>query len=357
MTNNIGNLSKIDRALPVGSGNKKLVDTLCRPLRDLRISVTDRCNFRCVYCMPKAHFGTGHQFVSHEKLLSFEEIARTVKVFANLGVEKLRITGGEPLIRRDIEKLISQLSPIKGIRDICMTTNGSLLTPAKANALKESGLSRITVSLDALDDALFTSLTDVNIKLDRVLAGIENALAAGLSPVKVNMVVIKDTNESEILKLFRRFRGSPVIPRFIEFMDVGNCNGWATDKVVTATEIIEIIQSEFPLEPLAPSYSGEVASRWSHIDGSGEIGVIASVSEPFCGSCNRARLSAEGQLYTCLFSTQGHDLRAWVRAHNSDEALAGYITGIWHHREDRYSETRGLGTRVQPKIEMSYIGG
>lgn len=357
MKDNVRNLSEFDGRIPAEFENKKPVDTLRRPLRDLRISVTDRCNFRCVYCMPKAHFGMDHQFVSREKLLSFEEITRAVKVFANLGVEKLRITGGEPLIRRNIEKLISQLSSIKGIRDICMTTNGALLTPAKAKALKESGLSRITVSLDALENALFTSLTGVNIKLDRVLAGIENALAAGLWPVKVNMVVMKDTNESEILKLVRRFRGGQVIPRFIEFMDVGNHNGWATGKVVTAAEIIEIIQSEFPLEPLAPSYTGEVASRWGHADGSGEIGVISSVSQPFCSSCNRARLSAEGQLHTCLFSTQGHDLRTQIRADNTDDALAGFITGIWHQREDRYSETRGRVTQVQPRIEMSYIGG
>jgi len=331
----------------------ELRDTFGRPLRDLRISVTDRCNFRCVYCMPKDVFGREYRFLDRKELLTFEEIARVAGVFVGLGVEKLRITGGEPLVRRDLERLIALLAELDV--DLTLTTNASLL-PQKAQALADAGLRRITVSLDALDDATFRALNDVDFGADRVLAGIDAAAAAGL-PVKVNCVVKRGVNEGEILPLARHFHGSGHTLRFIEYMDVGHTNGWRLDDVVPAAEIVQAIGAELPLEPVEPSYRGEVARRWRYRDGGGEIGVIASVTQPFCGDCTRARLSAEGRLFTCLFAVRGHDLRAAVRGGAADEELAAVIGGVWGARGDRYSELRSAATTDLPKVEMSYIGG
>jgi cyclic pyranopterin phosphate synthase len=330
-------------------------DRLGRALRDLRISVTDRCNFRCVYCMPKEVFGKDHQFLERREILTFEEIARLARVFHGLGVEKVRLTGGEPLVRRNLEQLIERLAAIPGL-DLTLTTNGSFLA-RKARALKAAGLRRITVSLDALEDAVFRRLNDVDFPVAKVLEGIDAAAAAGLSPVKVNMVVKRGENDASILPMARHFRGTGHILRFIEYMDVGHTNGWRMDDVVPAREIIERIGLEWPLEPVDPNYSGEVAERWRYRDGRGEIGVIASVTQAFCRTCTRIRLSTEGQLYTCLFATTGHDLRALVRGGASDEDLRGAISGIWARRADRYSEIRTSQTARLQKIEMSYIGG
>jgi cyclic pyranopterin phosphate synthase len=324
-------------------------------LRDLRISVTDRCNFRCVYCMPKEVFGKDYQFLERREILTFEEITRVARIFRGLGVEKIRLTGGEPLIRRNIEQLIAQLARVPGL-DLTLTTNGSSLKH-KASALKAAGLRRITVSLDALDDAVFRRLNDVDFPVARVLEGIEAASAAGLAPVKVNMVVKRGENDASILPMARFFRGTGHILRFIEYMDVGHTNGWRMNDVVPAREIIERIDREMPLEPIDPNYPGEVAERWRYRDGSGEIGVIASVTQAFCRTCTRLRLSTEGQLYTCLFATTGHDLRALLRGGASDEELRATVTGIWSQRADRYSEIRTGQTARLQKIEMSYIGG
>jgi cyclic pyranopterin phosphate synthase len=329
-------------------------DNLERPLRDLRVSVTDRCNFRCVYCMPKEVFGRDYAFLERRELLTFEEIQRLARVFVAHGVEKIRITGGEPLVRRDLERLIEQLATIDGL-DLTLTTNGSLL-PQKAQALRDAGLRRVTVSLDSLDDRVFSAMNDVDFPVQRVLEGIDAAAAAGL-PVKVNMVVKRGLNEQAILPMAREFRERGHILRFIEYMDVGHTNGWRMDDVVPAAEIVETIETEFPLEPLGPNYPGEVARRWRYQDGAGEIGVIASVTQPFCGTCTRARLSAEGRLYTCLFAMRGHDLRALVRGGASDEELHEAIGTIWRGRADRYSELRSAQTADLPKVEMSYIGG
>jgi GTP 3',8-cyclase len=329
-------------------------DNLERPLRDLRVSVTDRCNFRCVYCMPKEVFGRDYAFLERRELLTFEEIQRLARVFVAHGVEKIRITGGEPLVRRDLERLIEQLATIDGL-DLTLTTNGSLL-PQKAQALRDAGLRRVTVSLDSLDDRVFSAMNDVDFPVQRVLEGIDAAAAAGL-PVKVNMVVKRGLNEQAILPMAREFRERGHILRFIEYMDVGHTNGWRLDDVVSAAEIVETIETEFPLEPLGPNYPGEVARRWRYQDGAGEIGVIASVTQPFCGTCTRARLSAEGRLYTCLFAMRGHDLRALVRGGASDEELHEAIGTIWRGRADRYSELRSAQTADLPKVEMSYIGG
>jgi cyclic pyranopterin phosphate synthase len=329
------------------------LDTFGRPLRDLRISVTDRCNFRCVYCMPKEVFGHDHRFLDRKELLSFEEITRVARAFVALGVEKLRITGGEPLVRRDLERLIAMLSEL-GV-DLTLTTNASLL-PQKAQALADAGLRRITVSLDALDDATFRSLNDVDFGVDRVLAGIDAAAAAGL-PVKVNCVLKRGSNEDQIVPLARHFHGTGHTLRFIEYMDVGHTNGWRMDDVVPAAEIVAAIDAELPLEQLEPNYRGEVARRWRFRDGGGEIGVIASVTQPFCGDCTRARISAEGRLFTCLFALRGHDLRAAIRGGASDEELEATLRGIWGQRSDRYSELRSAATTDLPKVEMSYIGG
>jgi GTP 3',8-cyclase len=330
-------------------------DKLGRRIHDLRISVTDRCNFRCVYCMPKEVFGKDYQFLERKELLTFEEISRLARVFSGLGVEKIRLTGGEPLIRRNLEHLIAELAAIPGL-DLTLTTNGSLLA-RKAPALKDAGLRRITVSLDALDDAAFRQMNDVDFPVAKVLEGIEAAAAAGLAPVKINMVVKRGVNEASVLPMARHFRGTGHILRFIEYMDVGHTNGWRMDEVVPAREIVERISAEFPLEPVDPNYQGEVAERWRYRDGAGEIGVIASVTQAFCRSCTRARLSTEGKLYTCLFATRGHDLRALLRSGASDDELRAAVTAIWTQRADRYSELRGAQTVKLEKIEMSYIGG
>jgi GTP 3',8-cyclase len=330
------------------------LDTRARPLRDLRVSVTDRCNFRCVYCMPKEVFGRSYRFMDRKELLTFEEIERVVRAFVAHGVRKVRLTGGEPLLRRDLEHLVERLAAIDSL-DLTLTTNGALL-PQKAEALAAAGLRRVTVSLDALDDDTFRSMNDVDFPVDRVLAGIDAAAAAGL-PVKVNAVVKRGLNEDRVLELARHFRGSGHVVRFIEYMDVGHTNGWRLDDVVPAAEIVRTIDAEFPLEPVDPAYRGEVARRWRYADGAGEIGVIASVTQPFCGDCTRSRLSAEGRIYTCLFATRGHDLRALVRSGATDEELHEAIGRIWTRRTDRYSERRSERTADLPKVEMSYIGG
>jgi GTP 3',8-cyclase len=329
-------------------------DTLDRPLRDLRISVTDRCNFRCVYCMPKEVFGRDYRFLPRRELLTFEEIERVSRVFVGLGVRKLRLTGGEPLLRRDLEVLVEGLAGIGDV-DLALTTNGSALAQ-KARALADAGLDRVTVSLDSLDDEVFRAMNDVDFPVARVLAGIDAAAHAGL-PVKVNVVVKRGLNESSVVDIARRFRGTGHVVRFIEYMDVGASNGWRLDDVVPAAEIVQMIAAEFPLEPLEPNYRGEVALRWRYSDGSGEIGVIASVTQPFCGNCTRARLSADGKLYTCLFAVRGHDLRAVLRSGADDEELDEAISVIWERRTDRYSELRTEQTSRLRKVEMSYIGG
>jgi GTP 3',8-cyclase len=331
-----------------------MLDRFGRPLRDLRISVTDRCNFRCVYCMPREVFGRDYQFLARTELLSFEELERVAGAFAALGVEKIRITGGEPLVRRDVERLVAKLARLDGL-DLTLTTNGALL-PQKARALAEAGLRRVTVSLDSLDDDVFRAMNDVDFPVARVLAGIDAAAAAGL-PVKVNAVVKRGLNEDSVVELARHFHGTGHVVRFIEFMDVGHTNGWRLDDVVPAAEIVAAIDAELPVEPVEPAYRGEVARRWRYRDGGGEIGVIASVTQPFCGDCTRARLSAEGKLYTCLFAVRGTDLRALLRGGASDEELLEAIGAVWGRRTDRYSELRTAETADLPKVEMSYIGG
>ena len=330
-----------------------VLDRLGRPLHDLRISVTDRCNFRCVYCMPKEVFGSEYRFLERRELLTFEEIARVARVFVGLGVRKLRLTGGEPLVRKDVERLIALLAPLGA--ELTLTTNASLLA-GKAAALAAAGLDRITVSLDSLDDETFQAMNDVDFPVQRVLDGIDAANTVGL-PVKVNAVVKRGLNEHAILDLARYFREAGHTLRFIEYMDVGATNGWRLDDVVPAAEIVERISAEFPLEPVEPGYRGEVAKRWRYRDGAGEIGLIASVTQPFCGDCTRARISAEGRLYTCLFAVRGHDLRALVRGGASDEGLRESIEAVWGRRTDRYSERRSDATLDLPKVEMSYIGG
>ena len=329
------------------------LDTFGRPLRDLRISVTDRCNFRCVYCMPKEVYGRDHHFLERRELLSFEEITRVARTFVAAGVKKIRITGGEPLVRRDLEKLIAQLSAL-GV-ELTLTTNGSLL-PQKAEALVAAGLNRITVSLDSLDDAVFRSLNDVDFSVQRVLDGIDAASAAGL-PVKVNAVIKRGVNDDQVVPLARFFRDQGHTLRYIEYMDVGHTNGWRLDDVVPAKEIVGLLDEAFGVEPQDPTYRGEVAQRWRYRDGSGEVGVIASVTQPFCGDCTRARLSAEGKLFTCLFAVRGHDLRALIRGGATDEELETALRGVWGGRADRYSDLRSAATTGLDKVEMSYIGG
>jgi len=329
-------------------------DTLGRPLRDLRISVTDRCNFRCVYCMPKEVFGRGYRFMDRKELLTFEELERLARAFADLGVEKIRITGGEPLLRRDLEHLIERLAAIDGL-DLTLTTNGALL-PQKAAPLAAAGLRRVTVSLDSLDDETFRAMNDVEFPADRVLEGIDAASAVGL-PVKVNAVVKRGLNDGEIVPLAEHFRHTGHVLRFIEYMDVGATNGWRLDDVVSAAEILATVDAVFPLEPVEAAYRGEVARRYRYRDGAGEIGIIASVTQPFCGDCTRARISAEGRLYTCLFATRGHDLRALLRAGAPDREIGEAISAIWTRRADRYSEIRSERTTDLPRVEMSYIGG
>ena len=338
-----------------GSSGNGVVDTLGRPLRDLRISVTDRCNFRCVYCMPKEVFGRDYQFLERAELLTFEEIERVARIFVALGVRKIRLTGGEPLVRRDIERLIEMLAAIDGA-DLALTTNGSMLT-TRAKALGEAGLRRVTVSLDSLDDDVFKTMNDVDFPVERVLGGIEAAAAAGLGPVKINMVLKRGMNENSILPMARYFHGSGHIVRFIEYMDVGSTNGWRLDDIVPAREVVATIDAEMPLEPVDPNYRGEVANRYRYKDGGGEIGVIASVTQPFCSDCTRARISAEGKLYTCLFASRGHDLRELVRSGAPDREVADAVAALWRVRDDRYSEIRSSETAGLDRVEMSYIGG
>jgi GTP 3',8-cyclase len=340
-------------AAPAFRGGE-LLDTLGRPMRDLRISVTDRCNFRCVYCMPREVFDAGHEFLPHSAILSFEEIARLARVFAGLGVRKIRLTGGEPLVRKQLPRLVAMLSELPV--ELTLTTNGSLLA-RQATALKAAGLHRVTVSLDSLDDATFRAMNDADFPVAKVIEGIEAAAAAGLAPVKINMVVKRGTNDRDIVAMARRWRGTGHIIRFIEYMDVGSTNGWRMDDVVPSAEVVRTISDSWPLEPVDASYPGEVAERWRYRDGAGEIGVISSVTQAFCSSCNRMRLSTEGSLYTCLFGQSGHDLKSLVRAGATDEDLRDEIAALWQRRADRYSEIRTEETAKQRKVEMSYIGG
>jgi GTP 3',8-cyclase len=332
-----------------------LKDTLNRPLRDLRISVTDRCNFRCVYCMPREMFGADHQFLHRDQILTFEEITRLARIFVSHGVEKIRLTGGEPLVRKDFPQLLSMLSTIPNL-DLTLTTNGSLLAK-HAQALKDAGLKRVTVSLDSLDNEIFKAMNDVDFPVEKVIEGMDAAAAVGLTPIKVNMVVKRGLNESSILPMARFFREKGYILRFSEYMDVGHTNGWRMDDVVSAKEIVKLIHAEMPLEPVDPNYRGEVAERWRYKDGSGEIGVIASVTQAFCSTCNRARLSAEGSLYTCLFAVKGHDFREMLRNGATDAEISDKIAQVWRKRGDRYSELRTENTIALPKVEMSHIGG
>ena len=357
-----------------------LTDTLGRPLRDLRISVTDRCNFRCSYCMPREVFDKNYEFLPHASLLSFEEIERSARLFVAHGVRKIRLTGGEPLLRKNLDVLVAMLAALRtpegDALDLTLTTNGSVLA-RKAQALKDAGLQRVTVSLDALDDAIFRRMNDADFPVADVLAGIDAALRVGLGPIKVNMVVKRGTNDSEIVAMARHFKGTPVVLRFIEYMDVGATNGWRMDEVLASSEVVARIHAEFPLEAIGANLPGETAARWRYRDGSGEIGVISSVTQAFCSDCNRARLSTEGKLFLCLFAHHGHDLRALLRGGYSDAQIAGSVGLIWQDRSDRYSELRaasvsddarphGSGndsdnamtsTPAPRRVEMHYIGG
>ncbi|WP_230180832.1 GTP 3',8-cyclase MoaA [Aquabacterium sp. CECT 9606] len=338
------------------------IDRLGRPLRDLRISVTDRCNFRCGYCMPRDVFGSDHPFLPQPQLLSFEEITRTARIFLGLGVRKLRLTGGEPLLRRHLERLVEQLAQLRTLDgqppELTLTTNGSILA-RKAQALKNAGLHRITVSLDALDDAVFKRMNDADFPVGDVLSGIEAAQAAGLGPIKVNMVVQRGVNDDQILPMARHFRGTGIELRFIEFMDVGNTNAWQMDQVLPSSQVRQRIQAEFPLQPATSPRPGETAQRWSYADGQGSVGFISSVTQAFCGDCNRLRLSTDGQLFTCLFASRGHDLRTLLRADraHSDSDIAAGLRQLWAQREDQYSQLRAQGVAPEQRIEMSYIGG
>ena len=333
-----------------------LTDALNRPLRDVRISVTDRCNFRCIYCMPKEVFGPDYSFLPRAQILTFEEIARLARIFIGHGVQKIRLTGGEPLVRRDLHLLVAMLAGISTELDLTLTTNGSLLA-RQARLLKDAGVKRVTVSLDSLDNKIFKAMNDVDFPVERVLEGMDEAARVGLGPIKVNMVVKRGVNESSILPMARFFHEKGYILRFIEYMDVGHTNGWRMDDVVSANEIIQMVNAEMPLEPLNPNYQGEVAGRWRYKDGSGEIGVVASVTQPFCRDCNRARLSAEGDLYTCLFAVEGFHLRDLLRGGATDDEVSQAIAKTWNKRSDRYSELRSKNTTSLPKVEMSHIGG
>lgn len=335
-----------------------VTDQFNRPLHDLRISVTDRCNFRCTYCMPAEVFGPDYPFLKKQQLLNFEEITRVARLYARRGVNKLRITGGEPLMRRGLDRLIRMLASIDGITDIAMTTNGSLL-PNKAKQLKEAGLHRVTVSLDSLDDKTFGQINGRGVKVKRVLKGIEAAKSAGLK-VKINMLVKRGVNEKEIVPMARFFQGSGHVLRFIEYMDVGNSNGWKLNDVISKKDILEHLQKEMPLEPTEPNYFGEVASRYRNRETKDEIGIISSITAPFCSSCTRARLSADGRIYTCLFATDGTDIRGPLRNGVDDKGLLDMISETWRQRSDRYSAERTeetIAARKNQKIEMSYIGG
>ena len=342
---------------------RPVADRFARPLRDLRISLTDRCNFRCTYCMPRHLFGSEHLFLPRAELLNFDEIERLARLAAGLGVTKLRLTGGEPLLRRDLDVLVTKLAAIDGIDDIRLTTNGSLLTAKRARELRTAGINRVTLSLDAIDDDVFKAINDVGFPASKVLAAIDNATAAGLGPVKVNCVIQRGVNEHQILPMVEQFRHTDVVLRFIEFMDVGTSNGWRMDDVVPARDIVEYVRTRYAISRLPATAPGETANRWMFDDGAGEIGIIASVSQPFCGGCTRARLSAIGELYTCLFGVHGHDIRGPMRAGATDAELSDRLAGIWRDRDDRYSEIRGQetanrrGTDADGKVEMSYIGG
>ena len=331
-----------------------LADTRGRAMHDLRISVTDRCNFRCVYCMPREVFDADYRFLPHDAILSFEEIARLARVFTGLGVQKIRLTGGEPLVRRHLHRLIEMLAPLDA--ELTLTTNGSLLA-AQAPALKKAGLNRVTVSLDSLDDAMFRAMNDADFPVAKVIQGIEAAAAAGLGPVKINMVVKRGVNDQGIVQMAERWRGTGHIIRFIEYMDVGSTNGWKMDDVIPSAEVVRRISQRWPLEPIGANYPGEVAERWRYADGAGEIGLISSVTQAFCSSCTRMRLSTEGSLYTCLFAQTGHDLKRLLRTGASDEVLRNEIAAVWQRRADRYSEVRTAETAKNKKVEMSYIGG
>ena len=335
-------------------------DALNRPIRDLRVSVTDRCNFRCIYCMPREIFGPGYKFVPRNDLLKLEEIARITRLFSGHGVRKVRITGGEPMIRRNLERLIEMLRDIDGVTDISMTTNASMLTLKRAESLRAAGLNRINISLDAIDEQTFQRVNDVDFPVAKVLEGIDNAHAVGFDAVKVNAVIRRGYNEHSILPLAQHFHGTGTVLRFIEFMDVGTTNKWNLEEVIPAEELVEIIDKEMSIESLQPNYSGEVAKRWRYSDGGGEVGFITSVTQSFCGDCSRARLSAVGKVYTCLFAATGQDLRGMLRAGASDEEISRFIGRIWSQREDRYSELRGqipVTAETAPRVEMSHIGG
>jgi cyclic pyranopterin phosphate synthase len=333
-----------------------MLDQFRRPLRDLRVSVTDRCNFRCTYCMPKEAYGRDFRFLPRPDLLTFEEITRLVRVFVGRGVRKVRLTGGEPLLRRDLPALVGQIVAVEGVEDLALTTNGVLLT-RHARALRDAGLRRVTVSLDSVDDAVFRAMNDMDVPLARVVEGIDAAIEAGLAPVKLNAVIRRGVNEAGTLDLARFARERGCILRFIEFMDVGTTNGWRLEEVVPAAELVARIDAEMPLEPVAAGYRGEVAGRYRYRDGGGEVGMISSVTRPFCADCSRARLSADGRLYTCLFATEGHDLRGPLRAGASDADLSDLVGGVWGGRRDRYSEARSELTAGLRRIEMSFIGG
>jgi cyclic pyranopterin phosphate synthase len=337
-------------------GAGPVADTRSRPLRDLRISVTDRCNFRCTYCMPRDVFDDDYAFLPQSEVLTFEEIVRVARIFHGLGVEKVRLTGGEPLLRKGIDRLVAMLrAQVPGV-DLTLTTNGSALK-ARARALRDAGLDRVTVSLDSLDEATFRRMNDADFPVSRVLEGVEAASAAGLSPVKVNMVVKRGVNDHQVVDMAARFRGTGHIVRFIEFMDVGSTNGWRMDDVISSAEVVRRVGERFPIEPAEANYAGEVAERWRYLDGAGEIGVISSVTQAFCSSCTRARLSTDGHLYTCLFAQRGYDLKALLRGGRDDDEIADAVRGIWQHRADRYSEIRTGETAKARKVEMSFIGG
>jgi len=350
------------KVIPISSGRSPapsfeggtLRDSLGRSMHDLRISVTDRCNFRCVYCMPREVFDAHYDFLPHSAILSFEEIARLARIFVGLGVEKIRLTGGEPLVRRDLFRLVAMLKELEV--ELTLTTNGSLLA-RNAHALARAGLDRVTVSLDSLDEATFRAMNDVDFPVAKVLESIDAAAAAGLSPVKINMVVKRGVNDRDILPMAERWRSSGHIVRFIEYMDVGSSNGWRMDDVVPSAEVVRRVAERWPLEPVDANYAGEVAERWRYADGAGEIGVISSVTQAFCRSCTRMRLSTEGALFTCLFAQSGHDLKSLVRGGASDEEIRDQIAAVWQRRADRYSEIRTEATSKTPKVEMSYIGG
>jgi cyclic pyranopterin phosphate synthase len=349
------------RALPIPAAPAAdtpggLTDPRGRALHDLRISVTDRCNFRCTYCMPRDVFDADYPFLPHAEILTFEEIVRMARIFHAHGTQKIRLTGGEPLLRKGIDKLVAMLREALPTVDLTLTTNGSALK-SQARALKTAGLDRITVSLDSLDEATFRAMNDADFPVAKVLEGIEAAAAAGLAPIKINTVVKRGVNDQQVVDIARHFRGSSHIVRFIEFMDVGSTNGWRMDDVIPSAQIVQRISAHFPLRPAEANYRGEVAERWLYLDGGGEIGVISSVTEAFCATCTRARLSTDGHLYTCLFAQRGYDLKSMMRSGADDATLSAAVAGIWQRREDRYSEIRTAETARNRKVEMSFIGG